>query len=111
MSTTFTAVTARRNQGALAVFNAAPLQTPTTVQEIDYRYSTSPAITARYVDPISKGNTLFVTFNSRANAGTITPPAGWTEVASSESASEHIFIQKWQEKTNRQISDLILCTA
>ena len=87
VSTTFTAVTARRNQGALAVFNAAPLQTPTTVQEIDYRYSTSPAITARYVDPISKGNTLFVTFNSRANAGTITPPAGWTEVASSESAS------------------------
>jgi hypothetical protein len=87
VSTTFTGVTARRNHGALAVFKSAALETPAQVQVANYRYSLSPAITARYTTPVSKGNTLFVAFNTRANVGTITPPPGWVQVASAESAS------------------------
>lgn len=87
VSTTFTGVTNRQNSGAIVVYKAAASQTPAEVQSKTQVYGVTTTLAASYVSPIQEGNTLFASFNSRLNTGTITPPAGWTQVAQSESAS------------------------
>ena len=87
VSTTLTGVTNRRRAGALAVFKAAPSETPAIVQSKNNLYAQSTVLAATYLESISQGNTLFATFATQANVGTVTPPAGWTEVAFAESAS------------------------
>lgn len=87
VSTTFTGVTARRNQGAIAVYKAEGASIPAVVQSKTYAYLAPRATAARFLNPITQGNTLFATFMTTANTGTITPPSGWTQVSYAESAS------------------------
>ncbi len=87
VSTTFVGTVARRTAGALVVYKGEGSSTPNIVQDKTYLYSQSPAISALYESPISKGNTLFATFATRGNQGTVTAPPGWNQVAFSQSLS------------------------
>ncbi len=87
VSTTFTGVTAARTAGLIVVYKANGAATPTIVQTKNYLYAVATAFTASFTNPIKQGNTLFATFATRTNVGTITAPSGWTQVANAESAS------------------------